>query len=145
MTLRRKRLAIAVWLGAYALATTALPLVHNAWHGLVHGHGAASHAPGHEGEVAGTVAPHAHDHEQHGPVGMAHGRGQAVANLGRLRFGGFAAWLTWIFVHIAYLIGFRNRLLVLIEWAWSYVTYGRGARLITGETGEYAARVPSRP
>ncbi len=73
------------------------------------------------------------------------GRGQAVANLGRLRFGGLAGWLTWIFVHIAYLIGFRNRLLVLIEWAWSYVTYGRGARLITGETGDYTARVPGRP
>ena len=69
------------------------------------------------------------------------GRGQAVANLGRLHFGGFFAWLTWIFVHIAYLIGFRNRLLVLIEWGWSYLTYASGARLIMGETGEYAARV----
>lgn len=73
------------------------------------------------------------------------GRGQAVANLGRLHFGGFFAWFTWIFVHIAYLIGFRNRLLVLIEWAWSYLTYGSGARLITGETGEYAARVVAPP
>ncbi|MEP6590282.1 MAG: NAD(P)/FAD-dependent oxidoreductase [Gemmatimonadota bacterium] len=73
------------------------------------------------------------------------GRGQAVANLGRLHFGGFLAWLTWIFVHIAYLIGFRNRLLVLIEWAWSYLTYGSGARLITGETGEYAARIAAPP
>lgn len=69
------------------------------------------------------------------------GRGQAVANLGRLHFGGFLAWLTWIFIHIAYLIGFRNRVLVLIEWGWSYLTYGSGARLITGETGEYAARI----
>jgi NADH:ubiquinone reductase (H+-translocating) len=69
------------------------------------------------------------------------GRGQAVANLGRFHFGGFFAWFTWIFIHIAYLIGFRNRLLVLIEWGWSYLTYASGARLITGETGEYAARV----
>lgn len=69
------------------------------------------------------------------------GRGQAVANLGRLQFGGFFAWCTWIFIHIAYLIGFRNRLLVLIEWGWSYLTFGSGARLITGETGEYAARI----
>lgn len=72
------------------------------------------------------------------------GRGQAVANLGRLRFAGFPAWFIWIFIHIAYLIGFRNRLLVLIQWAWSYLTYGRGARLITGETGEYAARLQPR-
>lgn len=60
------------------------------------------------------------------------GRGRAVADLGRLHFGGFVAWLIWIFVHIAYLIGFRNRLIVLIEWGWSYLTFQRGARLITG-------------
>lgn len=60
------------------------------------------------------------------------GRGDAIANLPYLRFSGFFAWLFWIFLHIAYLIGFRNRLLVLIQWAWSYVTYRRGARLITG-------------
>ena len=63
------------------------------------------------------------------------GRGDAVANLPGFRFGGFFAWLIWIFVHITYLIGFRNRLLVLIEWGWSYVTYARGARLITGDAG----------
>ncbi len=61
------------------------------------------------------------------------GRGDAVANVPGLRFGGFFAWLIWIFLHITYLIGFRNRVLVLIEWAWSYVTYARGARLITGD------------
>ncbi|MES2305425.1 MAG: NAD(P)/FAD-dependent oxidoreductase [Gemmatimonadota bacterium] len=73
------------------------------------------------------------------------GRGQAVANLGRLHFGGFFAWFTWVFIHLTYLIGFRNRLLVLIEYGWSYLTFGSGARLITGETGEYAARIaPSR-
>ncbi|MBA3260227.1 MAG: NAD(P)/FAD-dependent oxidoreductase [Gemmatimonadales bacterium] len=61
------------------------------------------------------------------------GRGRAVADIWKLHFGGFMAWLIWIFVHIAFLIGFRNRLLVLIQWAWSYLTYGRGARLITEE------------
>lgn len=66
------------------------------------------------------------------------GRGDAVANLPGVRFGGFLAWLIWIFLHIAYLIGFRNRVLVLIQWAWSYVTYARGARLITGEVGHGA-------
>ncbi len=60
------------------------------------------------------------------------GRGQAVADLGRIKTGGFIAWFLWIFVHIFFLIGFRTRLLVMIEWAWSYVTLQRGARLITG-------------
>jgi NADH dehydrogenase len=54
-----------------------------------------------------------------------------VADIWRLHFGGFIAWLTWIFVHIFFLIGFRNRVLVLIQWAWSYFTYGVGARIIT--------------
>jgi NADH dehydrogenase len=69
------------------------------------------------------------------------GRGRAVADLGKLRFSGFMAWLAWALIHIAYLIGFRNRILVMIQYAWSYVTFAHGARLITGETGEYAARV----
>jgi NADH dehydrogenase len=66
------------------------------------------------------------------------GRGQAVADIWKLQFGGFLAWLTWIFVHIFFLIGFRNRIMVLLQWGWSYVTYSRGARLITGE-----ARTPN--
>jgi NADH:ubiquinone reductase (H+-translocating) len=61
------------------------------------------------------------------------GRGQAVADIWKLHFGGFLAWIVWIFVHIFFLIGFRNRVLVLLQWAWSYFTYSRGARLITGE------------
>jgi NADH dehydrogenase len=59
------------------------------------------------------------------------GRGRAVADLGRFQFGGFIAWLVWIFVHIFFLIGFRNRIIVLFEWAWAYFTYQHGARLIT--------------
>ena len=62
------------------------------------------------------------------------GRSAAVAEFGRLHISGFIAWLSWLFVHIFFLIGFRNRLLVFIQWAWSYVTYERGARLITGST-----------
>lgn len=62
------------------------------------------------------------------------GRGRAVADIWKLHFGGLLAWLTWTFVHIFYLIGFRNRVLVMIQWAWSYITYGRGARLIAAET-----------
>jgi NADH:ubiquinone reductase (H+-translocating) len=62
------------------------------------------------------------------------GRAAAVAEFGKLHISGFIAWLAWLFVHILFLIGFRNRLLVFIEWAWSYVTYERSARLITGST-----------
>jgi NADH:quinone reductase (non-electrogenic) len=62
------------------------------------------------------------------------GRAAAVAEFGRIHISGFIAWLSWLFIHILYLIGFRNRLLVFIQWAWSYVTYERAARLITGST-----------
>jgi NADH:quinone reductase (non-electrogenic) len=62
------------------------------------------------------------------------GRAAAVAEFGRIHISGYVAWLAWLFVHILFLIGFRNRLLVFIQWAWSYVTYERGARLITGST-----------
>lgn len=58
------------------------------------------------------------------------GRGDAVADLGPLHLAGFPAWFVWIFIHIAYLIGFGNRLIVLIRWGISYVTFERGARLI---------------
>lgn len=60
------------------------------------------------------------------------GRGAAVAEIARLRLSGLPAWLVWVFVHILYLVGFRNRLLVMVQWAWAYLTYQRGIRLITG-------------
>lgn len=59
------------------------------------------------------------------------GRSRAVVELRHMRFKGFFAWLTWLFVHIYYLIGFKNRLFVLVQWVWAYISYGRGARLIT--------------
>jgi len=62
------------------------------------------------------------------------GRAAAVADFGKIHISGFLAWLSWLFIHIFFLIGFRNRLLVFIQWAWSYFTYERGARLITGNT-----------
>ena len=62
------------------------------------------------------------------------GRAAAVAQFGKIHISGFLAWLTWLFVHIFFLIGFQNRVLVFIQWAWSYFTYERGARLITGST-----------
>lgn len=58
------------------------------------------------------------------------GRKMAVARIGKLCFTGFLAWAMWLTIHIWYLIGFRNRVLTLIEWAWAYVTFERGARLI---------------
>ncbi|MBM4187940.1 MAG: NAD(P)/FAD-dependent oxidoreductase [Gemmatimonadetes bacterium] len=60
------------------------------------------------------------------------GRGRGVADIGRFETAGFTAWLLWVFVHIFFLIGFRNRVVVMFEWAWSYLTFQRGARLITG-------------
>jgi NADH dehydrogenase len=60
------------------------------------------------------------------------GRRAAVADIARLRFNGTLAWLTWLFVHLMYLVEFDNRLLVLVQWAWNYLTWNRGARLITG-------------
>ena len=61
------------------------------------------------------------------------GRSKAVVDLGWVRFGGRLAWLTLLFVHILYSARFENRLLVLIQWFWNYVTRNRAARLITGE------------
>jgi len=60
------------------------------------------------------------------------GRAAGVADFGRLRLSGFVAWVTWLLVHIFFLIGFRNRLVVMFDWMWSYFFYGRAARLITG-------------
>lgn len=64
------------------------------------------------------------------------GRAAAVADVRGLHLRGFVAWVAWLVVHLYYLIGFRNRLLVLLGWAWAYVTFERGARLITGPTPE---------
>ncbi len=64
------------------------------------------------------------------------GRGAAIADIRGLRLSGFVAWIAWIFVHIYFLIGFRNRTSVLLEWAWSYLTWRQGARLITGPVGD---------
>jgi NADH dehydrogenase len=60
------------------------------------------------------------------------GRAAAVADIRGVRLSGFLAWMTWLAVHLWYLIGFQNRLLVLIRWSFSFLTHGRGARLISG-------------
>lgn len=61
------------------------------------------------------------------------GRAAAVADVRGMRLAGLPAWLIWVFVHIMYLIGFKNRIVVMIQWAWAYIGYRRGIRLITGE------------
>ena len=71
------------------------------------------------------------------------GRARAVADVKGLHFGGPLAWLMWLGIHIFYLIGFQNRLLVLLRWSFSFMTRGRGARLITGEGAPSRVRVPT--
>jgi NADH dehydrogenase len=72
------------------------------------------------------------------------GRKKAVADLpGHLRLWGLVAWMAWLFIHIFFLIGFRNRFIVLFEWAWAYLTFQRGARLITGATPPMRAQLPA--
>ncbi len=75
---------------------------------------------------------HYHDHGNLATIGRA----AAVAQFPRFQLTGYPAWLSWLFIHIFFLIGFRNRLVVMIQWAWSYVTYQRAARLITDEVGK---------
>jgi NADH:ubiquinone reductase (H+-translocating) len=68
------------------------------------------------------------------------GRGSAVADLPWARFSGIIGWLSWLFLHIVMLIGFRNRIVVLFEWAVAFLTFQRGARLITEERADRAER-----
>jgi NADH:ubiquinone reductase (H+-translocating) len=73
------------------------------------------------------------------------GRAAAVGMVGPLHLKGLLAWLAWLFVHIFYLIGFENRAMVMFQWAWSYLSYERGARLITGSWQAGAATKPKEP
>jgi NADH dehydrogenase len=77
------------------------------------------------------------------------GRSRAVAEVGKLQLGGFIAWFIWLFVHIYYLTGFKNRLFVVFQWGISYLTYRRGARLIVGRdwrvTGHHPGSELSKP
>ena len=61
------------------------------------------------------------------------GSSAAVAQFGKLKLSGFLAWVMWLFIHLMKIVNFRNRLLVLMQWAWNYFTYDRSARLITGD------------
>jgi len=72
------------------------------------------------------------------------GRSAAVAHIGRLKISGYPAWLAWLFVHLIFLIGFRNRLAVLLQWTYSYFAYKRGARIITQSAADTAVASPPR-
>jgi NADH dehydrogenase len=58
------------------------------------------------------------------------GRNKAVAQVGSLNFGGFAGWFVWMALHLMLLVGYRNRLIVFVNWVWSYISYDRNIRLI---------------
>jgi NADH dehydrogenase len=70
------------------------------------------------------------------------GRNHAVAVIGGMRFSGYPAWLLWLFVHLLYIVEFQNRVLIAIQWAFGYLTFNRGARLITKPAGESACPTP---
>ncbi len=68
------------------------------------------------------------------------GRSRAIVEIGRLRFSGWFAWVAWLVVHVYFLVGFKNRLLVVLHWAWSYATFRRGARLIVEREWRFGRR-----
>ena len=90
--------------------------------------------------VGGERAPAPFRYRHEGSLATI-GRKAAVADFGRIRLSGFPAWVLWAGAHIWFLIGWRNRLLVALNWAWSYVTFERGARLITGASSEATGAV----
>jgi len=73
------------------------------------------------------------------------GRRRGVAAIGALRLSGLVAWLAWLAIHVFFLIGFRNRLVVMVTWAWAYVTYDRSARLILGQARDARSEPAARP
>jgi NADH:ubiquinone reductase (H+-translocating) len=83
------------------------------------------------GRLSGNAAP-AFRYRDKGELATI-GRSSAIADFGWIRLSGWVAWVLWGIVHIFFLIGFRNRLSVFLNWTWAWLTYGRGARLITGE------------
>jgi NADH:ubiquinone reductase (H+-translocating) len=84
-----------------------------------------------EARASGETPPQRFEYVDKGIMATV-GRSRAVAEVGKIRLSGLVAWLAWLVVHIWYLVGFRNQLAVFLTWVWSYMTYKRGARLITG-------------
>jgi NADH dehydrogenase len=73
------------------------------------------------------------------------GRNKGVADFGWIKLSGGLAWLLWIFAHIYFLIGFRSRIIVALDWLWAYVTFSRGARIILSETSNVIKEPRSVP
>ena len=82
------------------------------------------------GRLAGREAQEPFRYRDRGSMATI-GRGRAIADLGFLRLAGYPAWLAWLFIHLMYLVQFGNRVLILVQWAWNYLTWNRSARLIT--------------
>jgi NADH dehydrogenase len=89
--------------------------------------------------LSGRTLPPFHYHDK-GSLAVI-GRAAGVADFGRLRFHGTLAWLLWLFVHLMFLVQFRNRLIVFIRWGFQYLTFDRGARLITGAGDAASAKI----
>ncbi|MGC7986045.1 hypothetical protein ACP3XM_24695, partial [Salmonella enterica] len=70
------------------------------------------------------------------------GRRAAIAMVGKLKFSGYPAWLFWLFVHVYFLIGFRNRIMVMADWAWAYFTFKRSARVISATMPTHTEQTP---
>ena len=94
--------------------------------------------------VAGEPEPGPFRYRHAGSLATV-GRKAAVADFGRIALSGFPAWLLWAAAHIWFLIGWRNRLVVGLNWLWSCLTFERGARLITGASGEATVMRPAEP
>jgi NADH dehydrogenase len=90
--------------------------------------------------IAGRIAPEPFRYADLGSMATI-GRREAVARLGRMEVKGLIGWLLWSLAHVYFLIGFRNRVSVAISWAWSYITYQRGVRLITGKPAALAQKI----
>ena len=91
--------------------------------------------------IAGRREPGAFRYRDYGTMAVIE-RSRAAAQFGRLRLTGFLAWLVWSLIHLMLLVDFRSRLVVYVNWAWAWFTYGRGARLLTGSTTSDARQPP---
>ena len=92
-----------------------------------------------DSRTAGVPSPPSFHYHDRGAMAII-GRASAVADLGKLRFSGFLAWLAWLFVHLMYLVEFENKILVLVQWGWYYFNRNRAARLITGDQSRTSVR-----
>jgi NADH dehydrogenase len=96
-----------------------------------------------EAHIRGTEPPKIFHYRDRGMMATI-GRSKAIAKIGKFKFRGAIAWYMWLFVHLMQLVQFQSRLMVLMQWAWSYLTFNRSARLITGKMLELKTKVKTR-